>query len=80
MPLPASIRDSGDTIIDLQGRAKISDGESELLRKKLTELIANGKYKCVLNLAGLSHVDSPGFGVIQQTLRSSLPDTSPRGL
>jgi anti-anti-sigma factor len=65
MPLQVSFRDSGDiTIIDLQGRATISDGESELLRKKLTELIANGKHKCVLNLAGLSHVDSSGFSVI----------------
>src|SRR4030095_7391528 len=65
MPLQVSIRESGDvTIVDLQGRATISDGESELLRRKLTELIANGKHKYVLNLADLSHVDSSGFSVI----------------
>lgn len=65
MPLQVSIRESDDvTIVDLQGRATISDGESELLRRKLTELIANGKHKCVLNLADLSHVDSSGFSVI----------------
>src|SRR4030095_71784 len=65
MPLQVSIRESGDvTIVDLQGRATISEGESEVLRRELTELIANGKHKCVLNLADLRHVDSAGFSVI----------------
>src|SRR5262245_24430066 len=65
MALLISIRESGDvTILDLQGRATISDGESELLRHKLEHLIANGARKFLLNLAGLSHVDSSGFSVI----------------
>jgi anti-sigma B factor antagonist len=63
--LEISIRESGDiTILDLQGRATISDGESELLRSKLEELMANGVRKFLLNLADMSHVDSSGFGVI----------------
>src|SRR5262249_42592420 len=58
-------RESGDiTILDLRGKATISDGESELLRIKLEELIANGVRKFLLNLAQLSQVDSSGFSVI----------------
>ena len=65
MTLQISIRESGDvTVLDLQGRATISDGESELLRNKLEELVANGVCKFLLNLADMSHVDSSGFSVI----------------
>jgi anti-sigma B factor antagonist len=63
--LRISIRESGDiTILDLQGRATISDGESELLRSKLEELMANGVDKFLLNLTDMSHVDSSGFSVV----------------
>jgi anti-sigma B factor antagonist len=63
--LRISIRESGDiTILDLQGRATISDGESELLRSKLEELMANGVHKFLLNLTNVSHVDSSGFSVV----------------
>src|SRR5262245_38629622 len=65
MALLISIRESGDVrILDLQGRATISDGESEFLRSKLEELIGNGVRRFLLNLADLSHVDSAGFSVI----------------
>ena len=65
MALQISLRESdGITILDLQGRATISDGESELLRSKLEELIAMGARKFLLNLADMKHVDSSGFSVI----------------
>jgi len=65
VPLEISIRESADvTILDLRGRATISDGESDLLRASLEQLIANGARKLVLNLAELTHVDSSGFSVI----------------
>ena len=65
VPLLISIRESGDvTILDLQGRATISDGESDLLKVKLDELIDKGARKLLLNLAHLTHVDSSGFSVI----------------
>jgi anti-anti-sigma factor len=65
MPLQISTRESGDvTVLDLRGRATISDGESELLRNKLEELITSGVRKVLLNLGEMSHVDSAGFGVI----------------
>jgi anti-sigma B factor antagonist len=60
-----SIRESSDiTIVDLQGRATISDGESEWLKTRLEKLIANGAGKILLNLTELSHIDSSGFSVI----------------
>lgn len=62
--LQISMRQSGDvTILDLRGRATISDGESDLLRSRLDDLIASGG-KVLLNLAELSQVDSSGFSVI----------------
>ena len=65
MALQISIRESGDiTILDLQGRATINDGESNLLKIKLDELIANGVPRLLLNLADLTRVDSSGFSVI----------------
>jgi anti-anti-sigma factor len=66
LPLEISIRESdGDvTILDLRGRATISDGESDSLRVRLDQLIASGARKFVLNLAELTHVDSSGFSVI----------------
>jgi anti-anti-sigma factor len=66
VPLQISIRESdGDvTILDLRGRATISDGESDLLGARLDQLIANGARKLILNLAELTHVDSSGFSVI----------------
>ena len=66
MPLEISIRESdGDvTILDLRGKATISDGESDLLGARLDQLIADGAHKLVLNLTELTHVDSSGFSVI----------------
>ena len=66
VPLEISIRESdGDvTVLDLRGRATISDGESDLLGARLDQLIANGAHKFILNLAELTHVDSSGFSVI----------------
>jgi len=63
--LQIAIRESGDvTIVDLQGKATISDGECDLLRVKLEELLAGGVCKLLLNLADLTHVDSAGFSII----------------
>lgn len=70
MRLQIAIRESGDvTILDLQGRATI-EGESDMLSKRLTKLIANGVRKVLLNLASLTQVDSTGVSVIVQTYAS----------
>ena len=68
MGLQISIRESGDVrILDLRGRATINDGESELLKSQLQELIANGADKLLLNLAELNQIDSSGLSVIAKT-------------
>lgn len=64
MGLQISIRESGDvTILDLHGRSTI-EGESRLLSTRLKELVGKGVRKLLLNLAGLTKVDSTGLGVI----------------
>lgn len=64
MPLTISTREAGDvTIVDLSGRVTI-DGESELLTSHLKELANNSVRKLLLNLAGLTQVDSSGVSVI----------------
>jgi anti-anti-sigma factor len=64
VPLTISTRAAGDvTIVDLSGRATI-DGESELLTSHLKELASNSVRKLLLNLAGLTQVDSSGVSVI----------------
>jgi len=69
--LQISIRESGDvTILDLRGRATINDGESELLRSRLQELIAKGVGKFLLNLTDLRQIDSSGLSVIATTCAS----------
>ena len=71
MALQISVRQSGDiTILDLRGRATISNGESELLSNQLEELIAGGVRKLLLNLVEMTHVDSSGFSVIVKVCAS----------
>jgi len=66
--LQISIRESDDvTILDLRGRVTINDGESELLRSLLRELITGGASKFLLSLAELRQIDSSGLSVIATT-------------
>ena len=68
MGIQISIRESGDvTILDLRGRSTIDGGESELLSSHLKKLVANGVRKLLLNLAGLTQVDSSGVSIIVGT-------------
>ncbi len=62
MSLKASIREIGDvTVIDLDGRITLGDG-SALLRGIIRENFDKGHRKLVLNLAGISYLDSTGLG------------------
>jgi anti-sigma B factor antagonist len=62
MALSAKIRRVGDVaVVDLDGR--ITLGESTgLLRDNFRQLLAQGTKKIVLNLAGVSYMDSAGLG------------------
>jgi anti-sigma B factor antagonist len=60
-------RSIGDvTIIDLQGKITLGEGD-ELLRDKVNSLIQQGQKKLVLNLAEVPYIDSAGLGEIVRT-------------
>lgn len=55
-------RQAGDvTVLDLEGKITIGEG-SVALRSGIRRLIEEGKKKVLLNLAGVSYVDSSGIG------------------
>ena len=71
MGLQISIRQSGDVVVlDLRGSATIDEGESELLKSHVQELIAKGVVRFLLNLTDLSQIDSSGLSVIATTSAS----------
>jgi anti-anti-sigma factor len=66
------VRECDDvSILDLQGRSTIDDGERELLSSHLKKFVNNGVRKLLLNLADLIRIDSSGISVIVET-RASL--------
>ena len=55
-------RQAGDvTVLDLRGEVRIGEG-SIALRDAIRNLAAAGKKKLLLNLAGVSYIDSSGIG------------------
>jgi len=55
-------RQAGDvTILDLRGEVRIGEG-SIALRDAIRNLADSGKNKILLNLAGVSYIDSSGIG------------------
>jgi anti-sigma B factor antagonist len=83
--LQISIRESGDvTILDVRGRATIGDGRY-LLSVHLRKLVAKGVRKLLLNLAGVTQLDSSGISAAVGTYVSlsrqggSLKLVCPRG-
>lgn len=63
-------RQNGDvTILDLEGRVTIGEG-SVALRNTIRQVLADGKKKMVLNLAGVGYVDSSGIGEIVSSFTS----------
>jgi len=62
--LQASIRESGQvTILDLEGRATIGEGNDALARE-LQRLLQSGTRKLLVNLAGLTKIDSSGISTL----------------
>ena len=58
MSLQISIRESGDVaILDLRGKS-IEPAECELLRSNLQKLVTSGVRKVLLDITGLTQVDS----------------------
>lgn len=60
--LNISERQAGDvTILDLTGRITIGEG-SVALRTAIRRLLSEGKKNILLNLGGVSYIDSSGIG------------------
>jgi anti-anti-sigma factor len=54
-------RDGDVAILDLKGRIRISGG-TLALHRSIRCLVDEGKTKILLNLAGVTHIDSTGLG------------------
>lgn len=62
MSLSTAIRDvAGVTIVDLSGRITLGEASGQL-RETVRNLLEGGVTKMVLNLAGVSYIDSSGLG------------------
>jgi anti-sigma B factor antagonist len=60
--LDVSERQAGDiTILDMRGAVRIGEG-SVALRDSVRGLVDGGKKKILLNLGGVSYIDSSGIG------------------
>jgi len=69
--LHIAIRKFGDvTVLDLRGRSTLNGGESDLLDRRIQELVGGGVRKLLLNVSNLTQVDSSGVSVIVTTFVS----------
>jgi len=50
------------TVLSLKGRLTL--GESNLIREKVTQLSAAGKFKVVIDLSNVEYIDSTGLGIL----------------
>ena len=53
----------GVTVLDVTGRIVLGE-ESSMLREELKDLASSGQKKVLLNLAGVSYIDSSGLGAL----------------
>jgi len=62
MSVKATIRGSGNVaIVDLSGRITLGEG-SGTIRSAIKDLLIEGKKNILLNLAGVTYLDSAGLG------------------
>ena len=67
MGLEITIREEGDvTILELKGRATIGLG-NDMLNAKLRQVVDNGAKKLLINLFGMSQIDSSGISSLVRT-------------
>lgn len=68
MQLTISERETqGATVLELAGRLVLGE-ECNVLRAQIKQLLAAGKKKILLNLAGLNRVDSSGIGILVESV------------
>jgi anti-sigma B factor antagonist len=60
--MKSKVRDVGDVrVLDLEGKITIGAGDIEL-RQNIEDSVAAGRKHILLNLKGVSHIDSSGIG------------------
>ena len=60
---------NGVTIVDLEGRIMLGDGSSLELRDSIRYLLAKGCRNILLNLAGITYIDSAAVGELIDAYR-----------
>ena len=56
--------EAGDvTVLTLSGQILVDDGDVAI-RKRVLDLVANGRLKVLLDLGAITHIDSAGFGTM----------------
>lgn len=71
MTLTIATRETGGvTIVDLSGKIILGD-ESNALREQVKQLLAANKKKILLNLGGVSFIDSAGVGTLVASFTST---------
>jgi anti-sigma B factor antagonist len=53
---------NGVTIMDLEGRIMLSDGSAFELRDSIRDVLGKGRKNILLNLAGITYIDSAAVG------------------
>lgn len=62
MTIKLTVRQIGDvSVVDAAGRLTLGEG-TNAVRDTVRDLVAGGNKKLVLNLAGITHMDSAGIG------------------
>jgi anti-sigma B factor antagonist len=61
---------SGITVLELSGRVTLGE-ESNQLRMKVKDILAQGKKRLVLDLGNVSYIDSAGLGTLVAGYTSS---------
>jgi anti-sigma B factor antagonist len=54
------------TILDLKGKMTLGEGD-ELLKDRINSMLAAGRKKLLINLAGVPYIDSEGLGEVVRT-------------
>jgi anti-sigma B factor antagonist len=70
MDMKISTRQTGDvTIVDISGRIALGE-ESAGLRDLIMNLLSEGHQRILLNMAGVSYIDSSGLGALVSAFTS----------
>jgi len=61
---------NGIAVLDLEGRIVLGE-ESNAMRERVKELLANGKTKIILNMDNVTYIDSAGLGTLVAIFHSA---------